>query len=222
MAALTRMPDNPKTTGRSFRICTALRHPLRSCGTMFRCGLFPFCSGGRGALIALARSPQSRKPENRAMTITYSVVIPAYNEAAWLAKSLPCAGRCDGPQRCGRRNHRGGQQLLGSNGRGGAGARARVVFEPYNQISRARNSGARAATGRYLVFLDADTTMSAELLRLVIANLSGGGCCGGGALVRFDAVLPIYARWILRLWNWLAVRRRLAAGCFVFCLREGL
>ena len=55
----------------------------------------------------------------------------------------------------------------------------------------------------------------------MIANLSGGHCCGGGALVRFDAALPVYARWILRLWNWLAVRRKLAAGCFIFCLREG-
>jgi hypothetical protein len=24
----------------------------------------------------------------------------------------------------------------------------------------------------------------------------------------------------LRLWNWLALRRKLAAGCFIFCLRE--
>ncbi len=35
-----------------------------------------------------------------------------------------------------------------------------VVFEPINQISRARNAGAKAARGRYLIFLDADTIIS--------------------------------------------------------------
>jgi glycosyltransferase involved in cell wall biosynthesis len=155
------------------------------------------------------------------MTIIYSVIIPAYNEALWLAKSLPALAAAtatvDAP----------GEVIVVDNNSSDRTAEvarahgARVVFEPHNQISRARNSGARAAAGRYLVFLDADTTLSAELLHAVIANLRGGGCCGGGALVCFDAVLPIYARWILHVWNWLALRRSLAAGCFIFCLRDG-
>jgi len=39
-----------------------------------------------------------------------------------------------------------------------------VVFEPHNQISRARNRGAAAATGQWLLFVDADSTPSPELL----------------------------------------------------------
>jgi glycosyltransferase involved in cell wall biosynthesis len=156
-----------------------------------------------------------------AMTILYSVIIPAYNEAAWLAKSLPALAAAMAT------TDAAGEVIVVDNNSSdrtaavAAGHGVRVVFEPHNQISRARNAGARAACGRYLVFLDADTTMSAELLHSLIASLSGGGCCGGGALVRFDATLPIYARWILRLWNRLAVRRQWAAGCFIFCLREG-
>ena len=155
------------------------------------------------------------------MTIIYSVIIPAYNEEIWLAKSLPALATAMAMIDA------AGEVIVVDNNSSDRTAEvarahgARVVFEPHNQISRARNAGARAASGQYLVFLDADTTMSAELLRCVTARLSGGGCCGGGALVRFDAALPVYARWILRLWNWLAVRRRLAAGCFIFCLREG-
>jgi glycosyltransferase involved in cell wall biosynthesis len=36
-------------------------------------------------------------------------------------------------------------------------AGATVVFEPVNQIARARNCGAAAATGDWLVFVDADS-----------------------------------------------------------------
>jgi len=36
-------------------------------------------------------------------------------------------------------------------------AGAQVVFEPVNQIARARNRGAEAATGDWLLFIDADS-----------------------------------------------------------------
>ena len=43
-------------------------------------------------------------------------------------------------------------------------AGARVVFEPVNQIARARNRGAAAATGDWLIFVDADSHPSAGLV----------------------------------------------------------
>lgn len=155
------------------------------------------------------------------MTITYSVIIPAYNEEVWLAKSLPAL------QTAMAKVPATGEVIVvdnNSSDRTTEVARehgARVVFEPHNQISRARNAGARNASGRFLVFLDADTLLSSALLQAAIGNLTAGTCCGGGAVVSFDVPLPVYARWTLRLWNWLAVQRSLAAGCFVYCLREG-
>ena len=152
--------------------------------------------------------------------IHYSVIVPAYNEQVWLGKSLPALATAM------KSIALEGELLVVDNNSSDHTARvardegARVVFEGHNQISRARNTGARHAAGRYLVFVDADTIVSAELLQAAIANLSGGGCCGGGARVVFDHPPPWYARWMPPVWNWFALRFGLAAGCFVYCLRD--
>ena len=52
-------------------------------------------------------------------------------------------------------------------------AGARVVFEPVNQIARARNAGAAAATGIWLVFVDADSHPSAALFDEVAGQILG-------------------------------------------------
>ena len=150
----------------------------------------------------------------------YSVIIPAYNEEQWLGVSLSAAGEAM------RAVGLAGEIIVVDNNstdRTAEVARqhgAQVVFEPINQISRARNAGARKAGGQYLIFLDADTSLSAALLHKALCNLTNGKCCGGGAVVDLDGRLPWYARWIL-LWNRLSVRCKWAAGCFIYCLREG-
>lgn len=150
----------------------------------------------------------------------YSVVIPAYNEEVWLARSLPALREAMGSV------DSSGEMIVVDNNstdRTAAVASehgATVVFEPVRQISRARNAGARVARGKYLIFVDADTILSGELLRAALANLAGGACCGGGVRIVFDRPLPGYVQWITNLWNRLALKYGLAAGCFVFCLRE--
>ena len=58
-------------------------------------------------------------------------------------------------------------------------AGAHLVFEPVNQISKARNAGANGTRGRYLIFLDADTLLNPELLRAALEALETGEVCGG-------------------------------------------
>ncbi len=95
-------------------------------------------------------------------------------------------------------------------------AGATVVFEPVNQIARARNSGAAAATGDWLVFVDADSHPSPELLADAAAEIQSGKCLAGGATIRLDEHLFI-AGWITRLWNFTSRCLRLLAGSFIFC-----
>ena len=94
-------------------------------------------------------------------------------------------------------------------------AGAKVVFEPVNQISRARNAGAAAATGDWLVFVDADSYPSAALIRDVAVEIQSGKCLAGGAVVRWDErhfVFDLLTPMVNVGFRW----RRLLVGAFMF------
>ena len=94
-------------------------------------------------------------------------------------------------------------------------AGATVVFEPVNQIARARNCGAAAATGDWLVFVDADSHPSAELFADVAQAIQSGKCLAGGATLRLDEK-HFVAGLITRGWNGASRIWRLLAGSFIF------
>jgi glycosyltransferase involved in cell wall biosynthesis len=96
---------------------------------------------------------------------------------------------------------------------------ARVVAVRHRHIAAARNAGARAARGGKLVFIDADTRVSAPVLRAAIAAMERG-VAGGGCHVDFDGPLPLYARLMIATLHVVMDSFRLAAGCFVFSTRE--
>jgi cellulose synthase/poly-beta-1,6-N-acetylglucosamine synthase-like glycosyltransferase len=95
-------------------------------------------------------------------------------------------------------------------------AGALVVFEPVNQIARARNRGAESAPGDWLIFVDADSHPGAELFADVAAQIQSGRCLAGGCTVRLEGKHP-FANLIVALWNWSSRAFRLLAGSFIFC-----
>jgi glycosyltransferase involved in cell wall biosynthesis len=95
-------------------------------------------------------------------------------------------------------------------------AGATVVFEPINQISRARNTGARAATGDWLIFVDADCEPSAGLISDVLSLIAEGSYIGCGSLVAMHE-LPFWGRFTLNLWTRLSRALNWAAGSFIVC-----
>ena len=97
-----------------------------------------------------------------------------------------------------------------------AAAGARVVFEPVNQISRARNAGAAAATGEWLLFVDADSYPTRELCADVVTAISDSRCVAGGSTVRVELKGIQYAA-AIGWWNRLSRGLKWAAGSFIFC-----
>src|SRR6185312_15051003 len=95
-------------------------------------------------------------------------------------------------------------------------AGAQVVFEPLNQIGRARNRGAAAATGDWLIFIDADSHPSAALFDDVAAAIETGRCLAGGCTIHLEAGYPT-GNAITALWNGVSRTLRWVAGSFIFC-----
>jgi len=150
----------------------------------------------------------------------YSLIIPAWNEEAYLPACLAAAHEAmaacafDGELVVVDNNSTDATAEIAAE------AGARVVFEPINQIARARNAGAQQAAGDALVFVDADSRISAQLLQAALQNLQGGDVVGGGAEIVFDTPVRWVAQQSVNAWNRLSRSARLAAGCFVYCRRD--
>jgi glycosyltransferase involved in cell wall biosynthesis len=150
----------------------------------------------------------------------YSIVVPAYNEEPLLPATLAALAEAM------RATPLVGEIVVCDNNSTDAtaavarAAGVRVVGEAMNHISRARNAGALAARGRYLVFVDADTLVPPALLHEALAALASGRVCGGGATVTMHPTPSGIGLWLVRLWNAFSKRVRLAAGSFLFVRRD--
>ena len=148
-----------------------------------------------------------------------SIVVPAFNEEKLIAQSLAAirAASAAFAQRgwdvelivCDNNSSDGTAALA-------RGAGASVVFEPLNQISRARNAGAAHARGDWLVFVDADSRPTRELFDDAAQAIESGDCLAGGATVRYDTA-RLDVRLPLAAWNAVSRLLKWAAGSFIFC-----
>src|SRR5262249_3597562 len=96
---------------------------------------------------------------------------------------------------------------------------ARVVPVRCRQIAKTRNAGAQAAKGDLFIFVDADTVVTVAVVKAAVRAMRSGAV-GGGCTVRFDGVLPRWARVLLLVFMAAYRACHLAAGCFLFCTRE--
>ncbi len=93
---------------------------------------------------------------------------------------------------------------------------AKVVFEPINQIGRARNAGAAVATGDWLLFVDADSLLNPGMVADILQMIKTGKHIGCGSTM-YMPNLNWYFSVILYLWNRLSMTLRWASGALVVC-----
>jgi glycosyltransferase involved in cell wall biosynthesis len=151
--------------------------------------------------------------------VKLSVVVPAFNEEKLLARtlasvraaagSLAARGWCWELIVCDNNSTDRTADIAREAG-------ARVVFGPVNQISRARNAGAAAATGDWLLFIDADCSPSSNLFEELATEIAKGRCIGGGTTVELPGTRLDVKFWV-GAWNAISRGLAWAAGAFFFC-----
>jgi len=163
--------------------------------------------------------PGCKPPGSRYVgRVKISVIVPAFNEEKLLGASL---AEIQGASRAFTAPGWEVELVVcDNNSTDGTAAIARaagamVVFEPVNQIARARNAGAAAATGDWLVFVDADTHPSAALFAEVAEQIATGRCLAGGVTIRLDERHWV-AGFVTELWNIVSRCQKLLAGSFIF------
>jgi glycosyltransferase involved in cell wall biosynthesis len=148
-----------------------------------------------------------------------SVIIPAFNEERRLGETLrhinaalPALHKCGWQTElivCDNNSTDKTAEIARAAG-------AKVVFEPLNQIARARNSGAAAASGDWLIFVDADSHPSPALFEDVAEQITSGNCMAGGCTVILDGHYP-KASFLIASWNGISRFLSWMAGSFIFC-----
>ena len=155
------------------------------------------------------------------MPLAYSIIVPAYNEAAELPSTLSSIRAAMEAV-----SHEGECIVVDNNSTDSTSTVAQkhgadlVVQEPINQIARARNAGATRASGRFLIFIDADTRIQPQLLGDALHRLEQTSCVGGGSVIKFESEVGVIGRIGIGAWEHISKFARIAAGSFIFCRRE--
>jgi glycosyltransferase involved in cell wall biosynthesis len=157
------------------------------------------------------------------MTPTLTVIIPSYNEEDVLPATLELA------QIAADAHHADGRGLVelivvdnastDATATVAAARGATVVHEPQAGIGRARNAGAGKAKSPRLFFLDADTSVPADVFIETSRALDRPHCFGGAISTDYRPRRRILV-WYTRLWGVVAKIRRMAQGVAQFCTVE--
>lgn len=121
-------------------------------------------------------SEMSEMNEMSDRNVRVTIVIPAHSEASYIEAALASVIAQEYPLQCiecvvvDNASTDGTRQIVEEFARRHSTLNLIVVAEPTLGVSRAKNRGAREATGTILIFLDADSRMSPRLVRDVVAQ----------------------------------------------------
>lgn len=119
-----------------------------------------------------------------------SIIIPAYNEEAYIKRTLKSV-KASGEVL--KKHFNAVLEIIVVDNESSDDTAdiaramgARVVRESVHNIAKVRNTGAEAANGEFLCFVDADSELSPGILSEVYKAMKSGRYVGGGAKFKLD------------------------------------
>ena len=159
--------------------------------------------------------------------VKVSIIIPAFNEAAYLPAALHSIraaadhlrAKCEAGYAVSVDvivvdNHSTDETAAVARIEGST-----VVHEPVQGIARARNTGARHAPGDVLVFIDADVSVPPTLLHEIHETMREPSCIGGGVDVNYRP-RRLAVRLYLRAWRIFGHLTGMVQGATQFCRKR--
>ena len=152
-----------------------------------------------------------------------SVVIPAFNEEAYLGRTLEGLLRAAALLH-GKENLSAELVVVDNDSSDSTADVARafgavVLKETQHNVAKVRNTGARGARGDVLVFVDADTIVPEELLCRVVEVMTGPSCFGGAVDTSYRPA-KLSSKLYLRFWRLVGNLAGMAQGATQFCRRD--
>ena len=152
-----------------------------------------------------------------------SVVVPAFNEEAYLGETLASLNRA----KAFLLRERGLQPEIivvdnDSDDRTADVARtlgATVARETQHNVAKVRNTGAKLSNGETIVFVDADTVVPDNLLSRIVDAMSDDTCFGGAVDTDYRP-MKLTVKAYLQFWRVVGKLMGMAQGATQFCRRD--
>ncbi|MEM7029562.1 MAG: glycosyltransferase [Chloroflexota bacterium] len=148
-----------------------------------------------------------------------SIIIPAFNEEKFIARTIERIRQAFEKNTqddlrweiivCDNNSTDNTAQIAAQSG-------ANIVFEPINQISRARNTGASQAQGDWLLFIDADSYPTPILIAEIIALIGQGKHLGCGTTVSVEGG-TLFNKLRMERLNPIFRALNVSGGAFILC-----
>ena len=147
--------------------------------------------------------------------VKFTVVIPAYNEEKLLPETLRAVREAAADLPCeiivvDNESTDETPKIAGDFG-------ARVITESDHNIARVRNTGAKAASGDFLIFLDADTLVHETLFQKILDAMKDENIWGGAVSVEYGEFERKWMRYYLYGWKFWEKFFNMKQGAAQFC-----